>query len=817
MGRDSPHTFRPSPGNPDPLAGLDGDPAVHAGTGRDHAGDRSPQPNPEAMHHGGPDADFAPWAPGAAGSGPVSGRPSGGGEGGSDGESDGGSDGGSWGGPAGGRRGQPGSTPEVPRAVSELLRGFAMALHRFAMYPTGHPSLLPVAERMLLQLTDVLARRSALTLGIATRQLLVDGATTPEDHPVMSDLAARLHGHQLGAVIFRRGVDLEELTSVLDVLSRDPVRGERPLGLLPLRDRPSWAHLQLLPVEYRALELGTNAGEGTLPVRELWIALFHSVFRRESLDAFGFDPAALEPGDDLPSGARLAELAQSWARPSPQGDPGGGPDGGPGGGEGASATGLVEGLCELVRGLQWTSHVDGADLRVRTSEFLEAMDPEVLARLIRQGTDEEMRRSLVMNASRAGLTSDAVLRIVDATNTAEGRSLSAPLTRLLLKIARRGESSRPGLGRTEARSALREQLDRLVTEGEAAGAGDVFGPGGASADEERLTAPAPFRVLELAIRLDEPGPALDAALQACVRAGDVGAVLDLAEGAPSDSRTAARVEGWIFSPERLTALLSGADVDEASMRRIVDALGDDAIDPLFERLVGSESRAVRRKIFDRLAAMGPRITPIILQYLASDSWFVQRNMLALLQRMPVLPAGFSPVQYIGSEDVRVRREALPLAFRDPGNREQALAVALRDPDERVVRSGLLELQEGVPDPVIPALVANVLEGGEFPHLRSLAARALGRSRSPAARDALVRVCTGDRGLLARRPRLAPPTPEVIAAIHALAEGWTGDPASSWVLEAGLHAEDPRVRAAAWGSPVAARSVDEPAIHEENAP
>ncbi|CAN5705218.1 hypothetical protein BH23GEM11_BH23GEM11_17200 [soil metagenome] len=738
--------------------------------------------------------------------------------------------GGPEGAPAPGRvhAGRAGEAPEVPRPVSELLRGFAMALHRFAMYPTGHPSLVPVAERMLLQLADVLARRPALTLGIASRQILVDGAMTPEDHPVMSDLAARLHAHQLGAVVFRRGLDLEELSSVLDVLARDPVRGDRPLGLLPLRDRPSWAHLQLLPVEYRALELGKHGGEGSLPVRELWIALFRSVFRLEALDEFGFDPSALAPGGDLPSGARLAELAQSWVKRSPGGETGA-QDHVEGG-----ALGLVEGLCELVRGLQWTGQVDGWDLRIRTSEFLESMDPEVLATLIRKGTDADQRRSLVLDTSRAGLTSGAVLRIVDAVNTSDGRSLSPPLNRLLLKMARRGESARPGLGRTEARSALREQLDRLVAGGDRSGAmagqmaGELVGElagrmvgegtgGEGEPGDEGLTSPHPFRVLELAILLDEPGPALDAALRACVRAGNVGAVLDLAEGAPSDSRTAARAEAFIFSPERLTDLLSGPDVDEASMRRIVDALGDDAIDPLFERLVGSEARAVRRKIFDRLAALGPRITPIILQDRSSDSWYVQRNMLALLQRMPVLPAGFSPVQYMESEDVRVRREALPLAFRDPGNREQAVALALRDSDDRVVRSGLLELQAGVPDAVVPVLVANLLEGGSHPHLRSLAARALGRSGSQVARDALVRVCTGDRGLLARRRRLAPPTPEVIAAMHALAEGWTGDPEAAWVLEAGLHSEDPRIRAAAWGSPASNRA--EPALppHGESAP
>ena len=163
-------------------------------------------------------------------------------------------------------------------------------------------------------------------------------------------------------------------------------------------------------------------------------------------------------------------------------------------------------------------------------------------------------------------------------------------------------------------------------------------------------------------------------------------------------------------------------------------------------------------------------------------------MLALLQRMPSLPSGFSPLQHLGHEDARVRREALPLALRVPGAREEALRTALDDPDERVVRMALLELQEGVPASVLPVLVEKGLREPRFPELGSLAARALTGSRDSRARDALVERCREGEGL-------APRDPTLLSALVALATGWQGDPQARSVLQLARDSDDPRVVAA----------------------
>jgi hypothetical protein len=679
------------------------------------------------------------------------------------------------------------------RPVSEFLVGWAMALHRFAMYPQGHPSLAPVAERMLVQFGAALAGRPALPVGVLLHQLVVGGKPSPEGHPVLSDLAGRLHGHELGAVIFRRGLELDELTEALEVLARDPIRGERPLGRLPARDRPSWPHLSLLPVDYDALEtVERSLQDPAGSVRDLWLALFRSTLRglrgeagraghgedEDVPDPGGGDGESLRGKGPLPTGAEMAEAVVHWTA----------------GGEGREAA-VVEGLTQLTDALQWQGEAEGAELRHRVGELLAHLGPETLGRLLSRGATPESRQALLHRLGRAGLRGEAVIPALEGVLQAEGRSLSPAMEALLRKLSERAEFEDASAGRSEARSALRDQVALLTGADPAVDDGPrstQVGEGG----EESLTMPTPLRVVELAHRVDEPGLALEAALRACVASGDVAAVLDLAEGAPADSRTALMVENFLFHPDRLKDLLSGPDVDEGSLRRVVDALGDEAIAPLFAQLAGSESRAVRRKVFDRLVALGPRISAHILEYLSADAWYVQRNMLALLQRLPSLPPGFSPVHHLRSDDVRVRREALPLAFRDPGTREEALRLALADPDERVVRGALLELQKGLPDALLEAVVEGVVRVEGRRHLCPLVARALGRNRSDRARDALVELASEARGILARRRRLGDPTPEVVAAVHALAEGWRDDPEVTWLLRAALASEHSRLRAAA---------------------
>lgn len=681
----------------------------------------------------------------------------------------------------------PGSGPRgVVRDSTDataFLADLAMALHRFATYPAEHPSLPDAAERVLLRAAPFLDAEPVLTLDVHPGFLALDGLPVPGGNPLVDDLANRLRGQAVGALVLRAGIGTDELTEVLITLARDPVLGERPLGQLPAGDRPSWPHLQLrprasvaeaAPVEPR--EAGPSLEPSPLPLSALWEAL-----------------------------AGAGEAGRT------EGDEGAHP------GEGAHVNDLEARLRALFRGLQGFSDPAADEIRAWASDLLDAMAPDATRRLVQRSEREDAPPPLAVEAHRAGLAPATVVRLLDATLEGEEGALSPTLRQLLVRIAHRaGRGAPPGEGRTEARSTLGEQVERMLRAEPAVrspGPRWPVAPGRGnpgSGEEETLTAPAPFRVVELALRLDEPGPVLESALQACVLRGDVAAILDLVEGSPSDSRTAARVEGFLFSPDRLQDLLSGSDVDEGSLRRVVNVLGDAAIAPLFQQLAASGSRAVRRKIFDRLVALGPRITPRAMDYLSSDAWYVQRNMLALLQRFPFLPPGFSPMQHVYSDDVRVRREAVPLAFREAGSRVEALEVALGDEDERLVRMSLLELRNGVPASVIPLLVDHLFGPDLHPHLRSLAVRALGRSRSPMARQALLRVCGWSEGTTgAVRVSLPRCTPELITALHVLARGWPDHDEVEPVLAVARSSTDSRVRAAVRGGGGGTRSPEGP--------
>jgi hypothetical protein len=226
-------------------------------------------------------------------------------------------------------------------------------------------------------------------------------------------------------------------------------------------------------------------------------------------------------------------------------------------------------------------------------------------------------------------------------------------------------------------------------------------------------------------------------------------------------------------------------------------MGPAAIPALLDVLADSDSRSVRRKVFDRLAGMGPEVGERAVERLADGRWFVIRNMLALLQRLEVLPEGFDPGRLLEHADERVRRESLPLALRKGAGRERFIAGALGDTDERTVRMALLELQRELPETLVPVLVNRVIRSERSAELRALGARALGGSRSALALEVLIGLATEGKTLLGRL-KLADPTPEAVAALQTLARTWRADARAEEVLALAARSKDADLRAAAAG-------------------
>ncbi|HEX7940495.1 MAG TPA: hypothetical protein VF488_01750, partial [Gemmatimonadaceae bacterium] len=191
----------------------------------------------------------------------------------------------------------------------------------------------------------------------------------------------------------------------------------------------------------------------------------------------------------------------------------------------------------------------------------------------------------------------------------------------------------------------------------------------------------------------------------------------------------------------------------------------------------------------------PSITPLVLQRFEASAWYVQRNMLLLLASMPDWPAEFDPLAYLGNHDIRVRREAIKLALRLPARRDEAVCTGLEDRDEQIVSIAVRAAAEGCPARALPIILAQ-LDRGDWPgDIRAQFIRAMATIPSPRARDWMVRRCYVRRWWLLRT-RLAPKSPEVLAALAGLAAGWSRDPNAFAVLALARACNDPELRAAA---------------------
>src|SRR5436305_6837458 len=117
----------------------------------------------------------------------------------------------------------------LSRDLADFLVELSITLNKHAIYPSGHP-LLDVAVDGVANRIGALfvGDRDSLSLGVARRQLIIEGVATDPLNPVLKELAQRLHEHHVGAVKFIRGINRQELAEALAALAVDPVRAEKP-------------------------------------------------------------------------------------------------------------------------------------------------------------------------------------------------------------------------------------------------------------------------------------------------------------------------------------------------------------------------------------------------------------------------------------------------------------------------------------------------------------------------------------------------------------------------------------------------------------
>jgi hypothetical protein len=666
----------------------------------------------------------------------------------------------------------------LSRELADFLIEFSIALHKHAMYPEGHPSLMPAAQGVVNRLNIALLERQTLSLGVARTQLVIEGVATDSKNPVLHDLADRLHRHHLGAVTFRRGVTPDEVHGALSLLSVDADRSGRPLGLSPVEHLTSWPHVRLYPLNYERLDLvreGKLDEEESIEQREertraayLWLGLARAALAAESA-ADGQEASTMEtrgglgtrpPEEDESATVDPTIVAKAIER-HPRGT--------------AYDQVIVGYLLQIAEEVKRGGGADSIALQRRVSQLVKEMDKGTLARLLEMGGDRDQRRQFLLNASDA-LAVDAVIDLVHAASQTEQQTVSHSFLRMLRKLGQHAAEGSPKR-RALADESVREQVSGLI-------AGWTLkdpNPGAYRAALERMVStkvPAlaergatrqiaePHRLLQMAVEVQSGGPIVDRAVQSLIetdRLGVIAKTLAGVEGGGGD--LAENIWRTAASPDVVRRVVSTEPINVEQLDVLIQRLGIAAADPMLDALTASQSVQTRRILLDRLVKLGAAVGGIVVARLNDASWFVQRNMLAILAELPERPAGFDPRPFAEHNDARVRREAIRVMLRDAAFRDRAIHFALKDDDPRTVRAGLAAaLETGCPDSVVP-LAASLAASGAT-DLRLMAIRLLGTSRNPAAADALLTIALPPRKSLISRMRTTK-APEQRAAVTAL--------------------------------------------------
>jgi hypothetical protein len=668
----------------------------------------------------------------------------------------------------------------LPRDLSDFVIELSIALHKHGMYPQGHPSLNVARAAVARRLDSLLRERGSLALGVARNQLIIEGLATDSRNPLLLALAHHLHRHGVGAVKFVDGVRVGEIDAMLAVLATDPDRDGSALEPGAKDSHFRSEHIALLPLTYDQLELVDDAADvaatSTTQHRtaQLWLDLARAALQYdESIERPPADPTV------------VADAINTHAR------------------EQAYDQVIIGYLLQISSELSRGDHADAALLRRRISELISALEPQQLRRILEHGGDLAQRQRFLLDASK-GLTVDAALALLEAGSEGSQQVISEALMRLFSKLALHAESGAPEV-KPEAELALRSQIQRLVSgwvlpDPSSARYGAILEhmsvdrPTFAVADGS-VHGCESSRLVQMSLEVGVAGPMLREVVIAMVERGELPRILDLLEEAPERNDAVTAIIECLVTADHLRSLLDKMPADSREVCWVTANLGSIAAEPLLDALEVAETRAARRALLDHLAALGCAIGPAVAARIPGAPWYVQRNMLSLLEAMHELPRGFTAVAYASHADPRVRRQAIRVLLEQEAERDAAILTALRDRNEQIVRLGLGRALDHCPAGALEAIRERLAARTLDAELELLAIRVVASLDDPAAVDCLLEYVVKSRGWF-RGTRLVKASPRALAALTGLASRWRSDPRVTPVLQRAIRHPDPAVRAAA---------------------
>ncbi len=634
------------------------------------------------------------------------------------------------------------STPHVV----DFVRVLALAWKNLAAYPPGHPALLASLDQANARLENLRGPGGEIVLGIAADGLMYGDEKI--DSPQARKLAQALYTRNAAVLRIGRRTQSKDLETFLRLLGG---------GLAEERRRPIWEELvsadvtqiELQPVDYSAVRVTDDVAEPPKQAAStLWEEILKALMNDKELtptarlllssvrtiddlaglimrhvndagrDAEGtFDPdatfgiklSARVPETPAVVISRVAHSIGSYV---------------------GSSSGLrrqlaVQQIAQLLSGLP-------GDLRRSViGAVLQALASDESAGSLLRELSASVSNPEMLDAFRAmppGKLSTHALLLLQSLNAAGAPILKAPpVAEVVDELTKLFEQEDLDRYNPPDHRALLEatsiEIPRL-----AAGSGDLsrLGDRVETVSDESVRTRLARTLLDLLANHGTSQPVdglllrLENVFRSAVAAGQFGEALALIrelKRIPSGAAALQRMADVETVRVLIGALVSSRPERAGGVALLLDELGDAALDNLLVSLAEETNRSRRRKLFDFVSSLGPRIVPPVRRYLEDDRWYVVRNMILLLRGVNDRTALGDLHRLARHPDLRVRLEAIKaLLALEPNVPTSLLENALHDPDPKLAETAIaLVGSYGIREAVDPLL--KILEPRDVFHRR----------------------------------------------------------------------------------------------------
>ena len=658
----------------------------------------------------------------------------------------------------------------------EFARSCKAAARAVSLYPGAHPTMQSTLSR-LAALTSQLTDRGPYRLQILHDRVLVDGAGMPRIETAVTELAALLYRHVIGALTLNAAADTDSWRTLLQLLSRSPEDVRADGGIARLWSTAGGPSIEIHEIDYAELLRERQGLERDIEdILAAAMAESHVTM----------DDASLEKlRQIIADRTKLDALMAALERAT-------------GGGDGAETVAAT--FLKMLRELaDFVARTNPADLSTMFDEVGYGVRTlsanSMLGLLARRGRPEAMAAGVnVVSAVLDGLSDETVAAFVSGAVVAERHAserLAHAFSALVPEIERRRqvlaiarEDVEPSeIGQAAGFSELWDRVSGMLTSySDASFVSDEYARELAAArtqptDVEKTADDPPDRIAAwLSTVNDSSLRGLDRSLlidlldierdglrwrdladTVVVHADDLvrvghfepawelveAVILHGAQGPGREQHAHAALERLgrgSMMKHAAAHLRSSDDGSYERFARLCHAIGPSAVAPLAEVLSAEQDARSRRRLRDVLLGFGARGREAVQQLMNAPNWEVRRTAAHLLREFGGAEGLREMVPLLTDPEPLVRREAVQgLVFNGTQKAAEILLRALTT-SAGPARDTLVTELAGIRDDRALSIFCHFvrhLDRRAFPQVYEAAVGALSSSKTDEAVSALV--------------------------------------------------------------------------------